>query len=1161
MLILALLPLLFSSCSYKSEIVKNNAIEATTSSSSSITSDASFDKEKIKRSFGEILLDGVSFSVTDGYLNLGGSDNKVYFNDATIKLKVESLSLNGLIASFDMPIEYRGKQRKASITKTSDYLYLDLENTDSPDSTDFKYKVSLEQHEEKESGEDKIDTSTGGTYYYRYGKLSFVLDEILSILDIDTSIRLPESESKIDFGAIISSLDELEYVDTSVSPTYYRWNLPIGEEVFSIGLRGDEDSYFTGIDFPCLNEGDFDLGKNISLKLSCSIKDEGVSIDSPANENEYQCLEDSLELIKDITYIASKQKFSIRSDESKLKLTHFEEEVPGTSTSFSRPEVDETAYISLRSDIDFSNNVLNDMYAKAEFECNGKGQEIAIEKNREDIYINFNSILQAKTNKPVLDRLVKNIGDAFSSDSNSNGSMDASSSGILTSLKAIGDAIDAVISSPIMVGLKNNRYDEFLTFISSLKSSPNQIDMTLDLSKISGTENAGSLSLSLSRAPTSLALLQIDFNKAKFASFTLEGTLYLDGFELTSLDNKDKYVELYHLEPIADSFLNFSKTSRNKMQVKGYVLDEGTTSAYTKDYASSHLEETYGMVEQGFSFDAGFAFDIKQGIGSGVLNVIDRQEKYINDHQLKIDVEGGEKEGESDLSSALDSNVNSMLVEYNSKNKIDPNSADGKATNRKDPSNSNPIKAAFSIHSLNGLISTLSSLLGSTDPRFERLTDLFKIVSNVGIIKLLSEGKYLELIATSVLKEIGGAEVKENEATFVVKKDIILNTEDLVIKLNFENKEEGFDEEGNPTINYGTISSIQVDSTFNFSNGEPGKNKKVHLEISSISTDVSDAELRRNFANVAKSSFTDYSSVKNLVEFALDSITLGSSKATNYTSTYHLKGSATAKLVGLDALKINFDFYISLRGAEVKVIGTMDMGMVIGLNTKASGGDRYVNIYYHTNGENSKGTLYYERWDDNNWPWDNVLYEGKISGEAFANDMLGYLLGNFLGMSDSIMNDVTAPSEAATTAIHPEDVLKSYSSNINSSNQDSVNNPSFTLTIDLGKVANTSMLGDLAATINGKTLTDGKKTLSSASGTLPIKLGALNILNVTFSLSLDNVSTGSYQPVWDNNHSLNVVTAWKRTSVTKENKPVVDYFDYFENKASKATSDAPVKNY
>ena len=41
-------------------------------------------------------------------------------------------------------------------------------------------------------------------------------------------------------------------------------------------------------------------------------------------------------------------------------------------------------YVAFRGDIDFSNNILNDMFAKAIFECNGKGQEIAIEKNNEN---------------------------------------------------------------------------------------------------------------------------------------------------------------------------------------------------------------------------------------------------------------------------------------------------------------------------------------------------------------------------------------------------------------------------------------------------------------------------------------------------------------------------------------------------------------------------------------------------------------------------------------------------------------------------------------------------------------------------------------------------------------------------------------------------------
>ena len=103
-----LLPLLFSSCAYQVEATKNNASTPTEKTTSATTSsEVSFNKEKIKKTFEESLLDGVSFIVNNGYLNLGGDNNKVYFNNAEIKLKIEALSLNGLSISLNLPIEYR----------------------------------------------------------------------------------------------------------------------------------------------------------------------------------------------------------------------------------------------------------------------------------------------------------------------------------------------------------------------------------------------------------------------------------------------------------------------------------------------------------------------------------------------------------------------------------------------------------------------------------------------------------------------------------------------------------------------------------------------------------------------------------------------------------------------------------------------------------------------------------------------------------------------------------------------------------------------------------------------------------------------------------------------------------------------------------------------
>ena len=1139
---LALSSLLFSSCQV--EKYPSSSEEENTSSSIISSEDNVEAKDKLKKSFLNSLINGISLSIDTGYLNFGGLDNKAYFDNAELKAQLKTFSIQGLNISLDMPINYRGKKREAIISSIDEWVYLDLENLDNPSSTSFKYKINIASEEIKgENNKSQVDTSTGGIYYYKYGKLSYVLDEIMSILELDNSIGLPSEGTSISTDSILESLDNIKMVDSS----YYHWNLPLGEKNIPIGLKSDEDGCFSGFDLPYegYTENEYSINEKVSLKIKSSLTNENVSINAPANPNEYLKLEDSLDLIKDIALIANKKKFSISTKNEKLKLTHFEKEILGTSTTFKRDEINEEAYLTLNADIDFSGNMLNDMFAKALFECNGKSQQIAALKENNDIYINFNNILCAKTSKITLDNLITNIKNIFSSN-DSNQEIDSSSSGLLTSLSAIKEAMDAVINSPIMIGIKNNQYDEILPFIQSLKSSNNQIDIVLDLSKISGSENAGTLSLSFSRSINSLALLQIDFNKAKFASFTLEGTLYLDGFVLGTLENKENYVPLYHLESVANSFLNFDNSRRSKMNVKGYVLDENTSSIYTSDYASTHIKETYGRLEQGFTFDASFAFDLTEAKGSGILNITDRKAEYINDHQLKIDVEGKEKENENDLTSALSTSTNAMLVEYNSKNRIDPNSNDGKATKRIDPSNKNGIKAAFSIHSLNGIINTVSSLLESTDPRFERLTNLFSIVSNVGLIKLLQDGKYLELVATSILKDQGGAKVSENEDVFVIKKDVLLNTEDLTIRVGFDKKELVQDEEGNQIEKYGTINYIGIDSTFNFG----GNNKKiVKIEISNVDTKVSDDELSSNFKGQDKNQFSDYSSVKTMLEFLLSSATLGSDKDNDYTSTYHLSGS-----VSFLTVDISFDFYISLQGAEVKVLGVMSMDMIVLVNAPGiTPGTRYINFYYHVSGENDKGLVYYQRWDDGKL--SNKLYEGKFTGDLFSENPLGYILGNLFGLTDSMMESITK-NDKVSTAKHAEDILKSYS--FNNSKQNALEEPEFTLSLDMEKLSGSDKLNELNITLGGKTLTKGNKTLSSANGEL-----SLNILNIRakFNASLKNVETGKYINAWSDSNKVKVVTAWKRTSVKQEEKAVVSYYNQLGNQANNLTSYTGVTNH
>ena len=108
---LALSSLLFSSCQV--EKYPSSSEEENTSSSIISSEDNVEAKDKLKKSFLNSLINGISLSIDTGYLNFGGLDNKAYFDNAELKAQLKTFSIQGLNISLDMPINYRGKKREA----------------------------------------------------------------------------------------------------------------------------------------------------------------------------------------------------------------------------------------------------------------------------------------------------------------------------------------------------------------------------------------------------------------------------------------------------------------------------------------------------------------------------------------------------------------------------------------------------------------------------------------------------------------------------------------------------------------------------------------------------------------------------------------------------------------------------------------------------------------------------------------------------------------------------------------------------------------------------------------------------------------------------------------------------------------------------------------
>ncbi|MBO6285392.1 MAG: hypothetical protein J6O18_03640, partial [Bacilli bacterium] len=499
---------------------------------------------------------------------------------------------------------------------------------------------------------------------------------------------------------------------------------------------------------------------------------------------------------------------------------------------------------------------------------------------------------------------------------------------------------------------------------------------------------------------------------------------------------------------------------------------------------------SFGRKEQGFSFKGSLAFDLAQKIGTGKMVFTDRKENYINDHSLKIDFTGEGADSDTDLNDMKGSgNVNAMFFEYNSQNTIPvSNSGNYKDENRKEPTNKNGLKGRFSVHSIGGILGVVNELTSSNDVRFERLTNLVSSLSAETLLTKLLNGEYFEFLSSKILSK---AEIGTNESTFEIAPGVIQPNHGLTIKL-------GYDADSKPK-------TIEVWTTL-----DNDSQSEIYVKVSLGSTTFDTFPFQ--FSDHSFSAFTDYSSMKTLLEFLLGTISIGMTDDTlNSYTTYHLKGNADMKILGLYDISISTDIYIFLKGTTVKIIGS------VFIPKKAiTRAETTTNIFYETSGSDASGQVYMHRSEKDSGLFEDSLSEQhvRIKGEDFSANLLDWLLKYILNFNSLVTDNIGDDTSASTEAFHGEDIIKDFTVK-----NTSLSEPSWSLNIGLDALAHMSILNDLSVTIAGKTVaytgSDKKiytrKSLYSLTGNTSI-LGSL--IKATLDFSVENIKTGSYQDAW-----------------------------------------------
>ncbi|MDY6430105.1 MAG: hypothetical protein SPL02_02875 [Bacilli bacterium] len=1206
LVLLALISAMLFSCSVKPDINEANNPEITNQNLNNEYDTDKFadvpdtlqSRTKFISSLVNITNGGLRFDIDYGTLSFTSSDssktgeNVIDFQGTTGVLCLDGFSVHDLKVCLDAPISYNGISRELALTLSDDELYFRIANIENnQDKYDFAYKASLESADTTINNQS-IDPVTGGVYWFEYGNLDSFIHDILETLTQSSDIEDPvsvsseleeESTSVFNTSKLFASFDSI--VETRIGgKPYFSMEIENNDNTYTIGFLTENDYSLSRVDFPAINNGIQDectLKDNLKLKLQASITSANTLpsfvVEDAAN---YRDITDSTALFKKIAKYINLKKFNVEAD---INFIHKEAAITDPDKT-NHPAVDETVNVTLNSSINLSSNNIDDLGALATLKSfdgsnnlkysqflnlfYDKSSAEANDANNEYL-INYNDIAQVKTSKTVVDAIFENLSAILDDENIHNENL----SDLISLADYVFKGIEAITDSSLVTNMKEGKYHDILDMVTTLVNGNNYLKVELSLAN-AGLE--GSVVIELKDVSESGPLVVITFpdgvalhGSSEKATLGIRGEIKVVPYNKVQ-NNYDvsSYVEMSHLEGVSDQLRLLTKSTRASFTLRGYILKDKLNDVGTSQAFSNITEPKYNnKTLQGFTFNGNFAFDLLAKKGAGSVVFTDRKEEYRNDHTLKIDIEGDEVEGETDDENTA--NFNNMLFEYNSKNvntTLKSKSASGydsgytytdsDGKTRTEPHKS-AMKGRFSIHSLNGILDVVRSFQDQDDGRLNRL---FSLLSNSNsLLSEILDRQYATLLTRPMIHSI---QIGSNNVDTILIEPWVAGSDGYItVKIGFDSS---YDPESSDQTKLSTAGIKSLIISLATGGDSDGSNKKhIYLELDVTKVLGENEQIQMNFAGQSKSNFSDYSSFKQLGQYALDTFYLGLDTAD--FSTYHINGSATLSASIFGNFNIRLDFYLWLKGSEIYLYGLIDVDCVYLLgygnfDDNHSTMKHYSSIFAHFTGNSDTDKVILQRVDYYTTMRMLVLnyhnyrtYTEKMTSAHFKDNLLQWLLKFMLGFNNKTY-DAMSLDEASPSSLHGEDMITSFT--YNSSDK------SWNIGLGVDALAHSSALSTLNAKLGTKALSNGKRVLYSLATTESMSI--VSILGVTFSITIKNLETGTYKNCYDNTSYK--ATYYKPTNSTKNKNTLTisgtDTFKnimktYFTNNTSAVTNSTP----
>ncbi len=1127
--------------------------------------------QKLMSNIVDSVSTGLGATVRDGLVVLDGKTqgyaNNLKLNETNLKFRMDGLNIHDIDLIVDAKVDYNGKNRGLGLSLYDDMIYFNIADYDN-DTWDLKYKVSTATYD---SDPQEIDPETGGVVQYSYGKLDWLIEDIIGILtgegmDVsfpsisgmingsdsgeDTSSSSEESsESSIDAQAILDSMNDMvednNLASLTSDPHYFNWDLVIGDTTFELGLRSDSEYNLTGVDFPRIHSENgvaaqdtiTDLVDGLGFRIQLDIETNGLTFGAPTDVADYKSLDNSVALFEKIAHAAGSMKFGVGLD---LDLSYETESEEASIYKFAKEGLNDTANLSLNANVDAKGMKLNALDAGLVFshESNGNtsSQNLSAtyygaDENK-DMYINLNNTLLAKTNKTMLDEVVGSIKDAMKSDtvteSGEASEEQKTEEQVSKTEGAIAQAIQAVKDSKFMKGLDNGVYDSALDFIKSITVTDNKIEIVLSLEPIgieTGATDGKDIVITISE-DTDVAndpLLNIQLNKIKFASFTVDGALnVIDYTEVVEPTNKEAYQEMSHLKGTTDQILDIVDAKAATLTLGG-----GFKFASESDVAI----DLDGKV----ALDASTKNDLKAGVS---IDVKETEEKFVQHHNIKADVAQEDAEVENGDGTTSTERDTRVFFTYDS---INPDDMSETHTN---PKTSDPIKGTMSVgYAMDTVEDIIDWATNSLDNRFSRISRAMSKPGENALINDLTDGKYFSLAGLRVIKSFTTSSDKD---VIVINADSLGLDQDITLTINFNDD--------------ASIKSIDVAADFD-TNG-----KALNLSIG-LDKGTDEANLQTLEDHTADN-YCDYNSVVDLANYAVSTTTVGAIKENGHgQTTLGLEANVDIALGNYQFNALTLDGAVSIDGAQLQAaVNLNDIPTIKGLNAPESDkyfrgqeyeGSRDASFYYYADGLETNDEVMMTR-DSSYGKLRNVKDSVRMSGDTFSDDVGGWLLQYFLGVDSSLLekDETTSEDTTETTteksyglplekAIHVMDVF----SGIKVENDaNSTSKKYYVVDLDLANLG-FGFLGTTSLKIGADTVTDTEgntfKTLTGLNVEVNLALaGKLKVAKAIVDLSITNVADGSYKNIWNATEQEGYFTYFCPTVVIDGNKVYGDATNY-----------------